>query len=161
MRYFLCYIVRILLQFQPFHPYKVLLGVNSLFERNMSWYYLTRVDLCTNIHCDRQDVFQKLVRLLRKTATPKKYERKHYQNPDKKGQSVQQALHPHRLWFAGVGDLRQDIPVNLTVAYKELPSGVLRIEIHYGRDKLRHIEKKHNRDDSCALLERLMKQNKD
>lgn len=127
----------------------------------MSWYYLTRVDLCTNIHCDRQDVFQKLVRLLRKTATPKKYERKHYQNPDKKGQSVQQALHPHRLWFAGVGDLRQDIPVNLTVAYKELPSGVLRIEIHYGRDKLRHIEKKHNRDDSCALLERLMKQNKD
>lgn len=50
---------------------------------------------------------------------------------------------------------------NLTVAYKELPSGVLRIEIHYGRDKLRHIEKKYNRDDSCALLERLMKQNKD
>lgn len=56
----------------------------SPFERNMSRHYLTRVDLCTNIHCDRQDVFRELVRLLRKTATPKKYERKYYQNPDKK-----------------------------------------------------------------------------
>lgn len=54
------------------------------FENDIRRYYLTRVDLCTNIRCDSKEVLRELVRLLRKTATPKKYERKFYQHKDKK-----------------------------------------------------------------------------
>lgn len=56
----------------------------SPFEKDIHKYYLSRVDLCTNIRCDNKRVFRELMRLLRKTATPKKYERKFCQHKDKK-----------------------------------------------------------------------------
>lgn len=73
------------------------------FPDDIHKYYLTRVDLCTNIRCKNNKVFRELVRLLRKTATPKKYERKFYQSRDRKKQisiiSITFAFHAaHRSW---------------------------------------------------------------
>ncbi len=49
---------------------------------------------------------------------------------------------------------------DLVVAYDNLPASVLRIEVHYGRDKLRHIEKQYNTDAPLDLLWLLMQESK-
>lgn len=46
------------------------------------------------------------------------------------------------------------------MAYDNLPADVLRIEVHYGRDKLRRIEKERKIDDPLDLLWLLMQQSK-
>lgn len=136
----------------------------SLFEKELRKYYLSRVDLCTNIRCDNKKVFRELVRLLRKTATPKKYERKMYQHKDRK-KANQYNKHYIRIACDSqelvIYDKTYQINENdLIVAYEGLPSDVLRIEVHYGRDKLRSIEKKHNTDNVLDLLWLLMQQSK-
>lgn len=136
----------------------------SPFEREIDRYYLTRVDLCTNIRCDNKKVFRELVRLLRKTATPKKYERRFYQHKDRK-KSNQYNKHYIRIASGSqelvIYDKTYQMNENdLVVDYENLPSGVLRIEIHYGRDKLHSIEKKHNTDNMLDLLWLLMQQSK-
>lgn len=134
------------------------------FEKELRKYYLSRVDLCTNIRCDHKKVFRELVRLLRKTATPKKYERKFYQHKDKK-KANQYNKHYIRiacdLQELVIYDKTYQLSENdLIVAYEDLPSGVLRIEVHYGRDKLRRIEKECKTDDPLDLLWLLMQESK-
>lgn len=136
----------------------------SPFEKDIHRYYLTRVDLCTNIHCDNRRVFRELVRLLRKTATPKKYERKFYQHKDRK-KANQYNKHYIRiacdLQELVIYDKTYQMNENdLVVAYDKLPAGVLRIEVHYGRDKLRSIERKSGLDDPLDLLWLLMQESK-
>lgn len=136
----------------------------SLFEKEIRKYYLTRVDLCTNIRCDNKKVFRELVRLLRKTATPKKYERKSYQHKDKK-KANQYNKHYIRiacdLQELVIYDKTYQMNENdLVVDYEKLPAGVLRIEVHYGRDKLRSIERKAGTDDPLDLLWLLMQESK-
>lgn len=132
------------------------------FEKELRKYYLSRVDLCTNIRCDNKKVFRELVRLLRKTATPKKYERILYQHKDKK-KANKYNKHYIRLACDSqeivIYDKTYQLSENdLIVAYEDLPSSVLRIEVHYGRDKLRCIEKEHKTDDPLDLLWLLMQQ---
>ena len=136
----------------------------SPFEKDIHRYYLTRVDLCTNIRCDNKRVFRELVRLLRKTATPKKYERKFYQHKNKK-KANQYNKHYIRiscdLQELVIYDKTYQLSENdLIVAYEDLPSGVLRIEVHYGRDKLRRLEKSAQTDDPLDLLWLLMQESK-
>ena len=136
----------------------------SPFEKELRKYYLSRVDLCTNIRCDHKKVFRELVRLLRKTTTPKKYERRFYQHKDKK-KANQYNKHYIRIACDSqelvIYDKTYQMNENdLVVDYENLPSGVLRIEVHYGRDKLRSIEKKHKTDDPLDLLWLLMQESK-
>lgn len=136
----------------------------SPFKREIHKYYLSRVDLCTNIRCDNKKVFRELVRLLRKTTTPKKYERRFYQHKDKK-KANQYNKHYIRIACDSqelvIYDKTYQMNENdLVVDYENLPSGVLRIEVHYGRDKLRSIEKKHKTDDPLDLLWLLMQESK-
>lgn len=136
----------------------------SPFEKDISRYYLSRVDLCTNIRCDNKKVFRELVRLLRKTATPKKYERKFYQHKDKK-RANQYNKHHVRIACDSqelvIYDKTYQMNENdLVVDYENLPSGVLRIEVHYERAKLRSIEKKHNTDNVLDLLWLLIQESK-
>ncbi len=136
----------------------------SPFEKELRKYYLTRVDLCTNIRCDNKQVFRELVRLLRKTATPKKYERKFYQHKNKK------KANQYNKHYIRIACDSQELVIydktyqmnenNLVVAYDNLPAGVLRIEVHYGRDKLRSIERKAGTDDPLDLLWLLMQESK-
>lgn len=136
----------------------------SPFESDIRKYYLTRVDLCTNIRCDNTDVFRELVRLLRKTATPKKYKRKFYQHKNKK------KANRYNKHYIRIGCQLQELVIydktyqmdenNLSVAYENLPSGVLRVEVHYGREKLRRIEKEYKIKTTLDLLWLLMRQSK-
>lgn len=134
------------------------------FENDMRRYYLTRVDLCTNIRCSSKKVFRELVRLLRKTATPKKYERRFYQHKDKK------KANKYNKHYIQIACGSQELVIydktyqmdenNLAVAYEGLPSGVLRIEVHYSRDKIKSIEKDAGTDDPLDILWLLIQESK-
>lgn len=136
----------------------------SPFEKELRKYYLSRVDLCTNIRCDNKKVFRELVRLLRKTATPKKYKRILYQHKDKK------KANQYNKHYIRIACDSQELVIydktyqmdenNLVVEYENLPAGVLRIEVHYGRDKLRSIEKEQKTDNPLDLLWLLMQESK-
>ena len=99
---------------------------------------------------------RELVRLLRKTATPKKYERKLYQHKNKKKANQ---YNKHYIRFAcGQQELviynktYQITENNLTVAYEKMSDGVLRIEVHYKRGKLKSLENECNTDDPLEFL---------
>ncbi len=133
---------------------------NSPFPSDICQYYLTRVDLCTNIHCKNTKVFRELVRLLRKTAVPKKYKRKFFRHKTKK-----EANQYNKHYIRIACDLQELVIYDktyqmdedgLAVAYEELPQGVLRVEVHYGRNKLKKIEKQNDIDDPLDLLWYLM-----
>ncbi len=134
------------------------------FENDMRRYYLTRVDLCTNIRCDNKKVFRELVRLLRKTATPKKYERRFYQHKDRKKANK---YNKHYIQIACgsqelvIYDKTYQMDENhLAVAYEGLPAGVLRIEVHYSRDKIKSIEKDAGTDGPLDILWLLIQESK-
>ena len=134
------------------------------FENDMRRYYLTRVDLCTNIRCSNKKVFRELVRLLRKTATPKKYERRFYQHKDRKKANkynkhcIQIACGSQELV---IYDKTYQMDENdLAVAYEGLPASVLRIEVHYSRDKIKSIEKDAGIDDPLDILWLLIQESK-
>lgn len=134
------------------------------FDNNMRRYYLTRVDLCTNIRCGNKKVFRELVRLLRKTATPKKYERKFYQHQDKK-KANRYNKHYIRIACGSqelvIYDKTHQMDENgLAVAYENLPDSVLRIEVHYNRRKLKSIEDDAGTDDPIDVLWLLIRESK-
>ena len=106
--------------------------------------------------------FRELVRLLRKTATPKKYQRILYQHKNKKKANQ---YNKHYICLACgqqelvIYDKTYQLTENdLVVDYEKLPAGVLRVEVHYGRGKLRSIEKKYKTDNSLDLLWLLMQE---
>ena len=138
---------------------------NSPFDDKISRYYLSRVDLCTNIRCNNKKVFRELVRLLRKTATPKKYRRLLYKDKNKKREN-QYNKHFVRLACGQQELILYDKTYQMTangleLAYAKLPDGVLRVEVHYGREKLRSIEKQEKMDDPLELLWLLMQESKE
>ncbi len=133
-------------------------------ESDITHYYLSRTDLCVNIRCSNRRVFRELVRLLRKTATPAKYTRLKYKQGNRKKQS-QYNRHYIRIKCNTqelvIYDKTYQLDENgLVVDYEKLPEGVLRVEVHYWRDKLRIIERKIHSDDPLELLRKLMKESK-
>jgi len=140
------------------------LFVRTPIESDITHYYLSRTDLCVNIRCSNRRVFRELVRLLRKTATPAKYTRLKYQNNDKKKQN-QYNKHYIRIKCNSqelvIYDKTYQLDENgLVVDYEKLPKSVLRVEVHYWRDRLREIERKNDIDDPLDLLRKLMKDSK-
>jgi len=137
----------------------------TTIENDITKYYLSRVDLCVNIRCSNRRVFRELVRLLRKTATPAKYKRLKYKHNDKKKQN---RYNKHYLRIKCnsqelvIYDKAYQLDENgLVVDYEKLPEGVLRVEVHYWRDKLRTIERKSNIDNPLDLLRKLMTKSKE
>ena len=129
---------------------------NTVFDNDINNYYLSRLDLCTNIHCDNNRLFRELVRVLRKLPTPPKYERKFYKHCDKKKAN---RYNKHYLRFScGTHELviydktYQAREGNLIVAYQGLPEGVLRFEVHFEREYIRKIEKQLDSDSPTKVL---------
>ncbi len=137
----------------------------TTIESNIIQYYLSRVDLCVNIRCSNRRVFRELVRLLRKTATPAKYTRLKYEHKNKKKQN-QYNKHYIRIKCNTqelvIYDKTYQLDENgLVVDYEKLPKGVLRVEVHYWRDKLRKVERENHSDDSLMILRKLMTESKE
>lgn len=137
---------------------------NTPFEDDIQQYYLTRLDLCTNIRCMDQKMFRELIRLLRKTATPKKYERKLYCHADKKKAN---RYNKHYIRIAcGSQELviydkcYQLVENDLAIAYENLPHGVMRVEVHYERAKLKKLENQLESDNPLAIIGQLMQKSK-
>lgn len=138
---------------------------NTLFEHKMTRYYLSRVDLCTNIRCTDKTVFRELVRALRKTPTPKKYQRRYFQHKDKK-KANRYNKHFIRLSCGQqeliIYDKGYQIRENkLETKLEGLAERVLRIEVHLGRDKLRRIEKETGEENPVELLWGVMQQSRE
>lgn len=121
------------------------LFAGTAFDNDVTGYYLSRVDLCTNICCDTNKLFRELIRVLRKLPTPPKYERKFYKHKDKKKAN---RYNKHYLRFCcGTHELviydktYQIRNGNLAVAYEELREGVLRFEVHCERPYIKRVEK--------------------
>lgn len=137
----------------------------TVFDNNIENYYLTRLDLCTNIYCDSDKLFRELVRVLRKLPTPPKYERKLYSHKDKKKAN---RYNKHYLRFScGTHELviydktYQVRNGELVVAYEKLPEGVLRFEVHCERAYIRELEKEYDEPGTLDLLGALMKESED
>ena len=86
-------------------------------------------------------VFREPVRLLRETATPKKYARRFYQHEDRK-KANKYNRHYIRIACGSqepvICDKTYQMDENgLATDYEDLKAGVLRIEVHYGRGKLK------------------------
>ncbi len=132
----------------------------TIFDNDIENYYLSRVDLCTNIHCDSNKLFRELVRVLRKLPTPPKYERRFYRHENKKKAN---RYSKHYLRFCcGTHELiiydktYQIREKNLVFAYERLREGVLRYEIHCERAYIQQVEKKSNASDVLDILWLLM-----
>lgn len=138
---------------------------DTVFESDINTYQLTRVDLCTNIRCDNKKLFRELVRVLRKLPTPPKYERKLYKDKDKKAAN---RYNKHYLRFAcGTHELviydktYQIETCGLAISYEKLPEGILRFEVHCGREYLRKVEKKSGQTKTGKLLWQLIQESED
>lgn len=137
----------------------------TVFDNDMKRYYLSRIDLCTNIYCDSNRIFRELVRVLRKLPTPPKYERKKYKHKDRK-KANRYNKHYIRL-CCGTHELiiydktYQITEGNLVVAYENLPEGVLRIEVHCERAYINRVEKKYGTKDTLEVLWRMTKESGD
>lgn len=128
----------------------------TVFDNDINSYYISRLDLCTNIHCGNNTLFRELVRVLRKLPTPPKYERKFYKHKDKKKAN---RYNKHYLRFSCgtheliIYDKTYEIREgNLVLAYEKLQEGVLRFEVHCEREYMRKIEKKAGDLDTLGLL---------
>jgi len=134
----------------------------TIFENKFEEYYLSRVDLCTNIRCDNSKLYRELIRVLRKLPTPPKYERRFYKHKDKK-KANRYNKHYLRL-CCGTHELviydktYQIRNGNLVVAYEKLPEGVLRFEVHCEREYIRQTEKDAGTSNSLELLWLLMQE---
>ena len=137
----------------------------TIFDNDITNYYLSRLDLCTNIRCDNNRLFRELVRVLRKLPTPPKYERKFYKHKDKKKAN---RYNKHYLRFrCGTHELiiydkvYQIRNGNLIVAYEKLPEGVLRFEVHCERPYIKRIEKRAGTSDILDTLWLLIQESED
>lgn len=133
-----------------------------VFESDIRKYYISRLDLCTNVRCDSNKLFRELVRVLRKLPTPPKYERERYKHSDKKKAN---RYNKHYLRFCcGTHELviydktYQLREGNLVVGYQGLPEGVLRFEVHCERAYIQRIERKLKKVDSLKILRKMMEE---
>lgn len=138
----------------------------TVFDNDIESYYLSRLDLCTNIRCSNNRLFRELVRVLRKLPTPPKYERKFYtHHKDKKKAN---RYNKHYLRFScGTHELiiydktYQIRDGNLIIGYEKLPEGVLRYEVHCERAYIKRIEKNSNTTDVLDMLWMLMQESEE
>ncbi len=137
----------------------------TVFDNEIENYYLSRVDLCTNIQCSNNRLFRELVRVIRKLPTPPKYERKFYKHKDKKKAN---RYNKHYLRFGcGTHELviydktYQIRDGNLIIGYEKLPEGVLRYEVHCERAYIKRIEKKSDTVDVLDVLWGLMQESEE
>lgn len=135
---------------------------NQFFDNDMGNYYLSRVDLCTNIRCSSNRLFRELVRVIRKLPTPPKYKRKFYKHKDKKKAN---RYNKHYLRFCcGTHELviydktYQIRDGNLIIGYEKLPEGVLRYEVRCERAYIKQIEKKSDTADVLGVIWILMQE---
>lgn len=132
------------------------LFADTEIPNDMNDYLLRRLDLCVNIRCGKEKIFRELVRVLRKLPTPKKYERIFYKHEDKKKANN---YNKHYLRFAcGTHELviydkvYQMVENNIVKDYEELPTSVLRVEMHCEREYLRKIQKNEEIKTTVRLI---------
>lgn len=137
----------------------------TIFDSDIRNYYLSRVDLCTNIRCSNSRLFRELVRVLRKLPTPPKYKRKFYKHENKKKAN---RYNKYYLRFVcGTHELiiydktYQIRDGDLIIGYERLPEGVLRYEVHCERAYIKRIEKKSNTEDVLDMLWLLMQESEE
>lgn len=138
---------------------------DTVFDNDINNYYLSRLDLCTNIRCDNNTLFRELVRVLRKLPTPPKYERKFYKHKNKK---KEKRYNKHYLRFScgthelviydKVYQLREG---NLIIGYQGLPESVLRFEVHCEREYIRKVEKKLDSKSPAKVLWAMVQESED
>lgn len=141
---------------------------DTVFDNDINHYYLSRLDLCTNIRCDNNSLFRELVRVLRKLPTPPKYERKFYEHRGKKSKKEVNKYNKHYLRFCcGTHELviydktYQVREENLIVDYEELPKGVIRFEVHCEREYIRKVQKDTDGLDTLGLLWKMTEESED
>lgn len=137
----------------------------TVFEHEIESYYLSRVDLCTNIRCSSSRLFRELVRVLRKLPTPSKYKRIVYKHKDKKKANQ---YNKHYMRFScGTHELiiydktYQVRDGKLITDYEKLPEGVLRYEVHCERAYIKKIEKKLDKADVLDVLWMLIQESEE
>lgn len=137
----------------------------TVFDNDIENYYISRLDLCTNIRCDNNKLFRELVRVLRKLPTPPKYERKFYKDSDKKKAN---RYNKHYLRFCC--DTQELIIYdktfqirdgNLKITYEKLPEGVLRFEVHCKRKYIQKVEKKSASESPAKVLWAMIEESED
>lgn len=133
----------------------------SVFDNDINSYYISRLDLCTNIRCGNNKLFRETVRVLRKLPTPPKYERKkkRYEQGKKLSKKDVNMYNKHYLCFAcGTHELviydktYQLQKGHLVNDNEGLPKGVLRFEVHCEREYIRKIGKESGDLDTLGLL---------
>lgn len=141
---------------------------DTAFDDNINHYYLSRIDLCTNIRCDNKSLFRELVRVLRKLPIPPKYERKYLQHKEKRTKQEVSKYNKHYLRFCcGTHELviydktYQVREENLVVDYEKLPHGVLRFEVHCEREYIRRVWQKSGKPSTPGLLWQMIKESED
>lgn len=128
-------------------------------------YKLTRLDLCTNIHCDKKSIFRETVRVLRKLPTPPKSKRIYHKEEDRKKENI---YNKHYIKFAcGTHSLviydktYQTQSEDLCTDYEDYSGGILRFEVQCNRSYIRNCEKKLSTKDTLALLWHFTKNSKE
>lgn len=143
---------------------------NTIFDNDINNYYLSRLDLCTNIRCDNTSLFRELVRVLRKLPTPPKYERKFYEYKYK-GKRCKKEVNKYNKHYLRFGCGTHELVIydktyqiregNLIVDYEDLPNGVLRFEVHCEREYIRKVQKKSDGLDTLGLLWQMIEECED
>lgn len=126
------------------------------FDSDMETYYLSRLDLCTNVRCDNSKIFRELIRASQKLPTPAKFERKHYHDTNKDREC---RYNKHYICFAcGSYELvmydktYQITEEGLALSYEKLPKGVLRYEMRMKRNLIRGFENRLRTNVNVELL---------
>lgn len=140
----------------------------TVFDNNIKHYYLSRIDLCTNIRCDNKSLFRELVRVSRKLPTPPKYERRYLEHKRKRSKKEVNKYNKHYLRFCcGTHELiiydktYQVREEGLVVDYESLPNGVMRFEVHCEREYIRRVWEKSGKPNTPDLLWQMTKESKD
>lgn len=126
-------------------------------DNDINNYALSRVDFCTNIHCDNTSIFRETVRVLRKLPTPPKYTRVFREEKDKKKEKL---YNKHYITFkCGTHSLVIYDKIHQLKHKKtwtgpgpdKVEGGVLRFEVACNREYLRKYRKKHGLKEVTSL----------
>lgn len=127
------------------------------FEEELSCYYLTRVDVCTNIECDNAKIFRELIRATQKQPAPPKLERQFYASPDRKKEArynkhyIRYACKSYELvMYDKTYQLTEE---GLDLSYEKFPEGVLRYELRMNREYIHTLEKRYKTKDAIEFLQ--------
>ena len=127
------------------------------FEEDLNQYYLTRVDVCTNVECDNAKIFRELIRATQKQPAPPKLERQFYTCPDRK-KEVRYNKHYIHYTCKSYELVMYDKTYQLTeeglnLSYEKLPEGVLRYELRLKRNYIRTLEKRYKTKNTTEFLQ--------